>query len=49
LPCFFSMPASSFFPPAAWRRNSTAASENAYLRWTFPIFAPPVPSFLPAD
>ena len=35
--------------PSVWRRNSTAASENAHFKWTFPIFAPPVPSFFPPD
>ena len=38
-----------FFPPGAWRKKSTAASENAHFKWTLPILAPPVPNALPAD
>ena len=48
LPCCFSILAISFFP-SVWRRNRTAASENAHFKWTFPIFAPPVPSVFPPD
>src|SRR3990172_5668050 len=48
-PCFFSSRARSVLPSVVCRRNSTAASEKAHFRWTLPILAPPIPSFLPAD
>src|SRR3990172_4741793 len=39
LPCFFSQRARSFLPSGQWRTKSTAASEKAHFRCTFPILA----------
>jgi hypothetical protein len=47
--CAFSKRATSFCPGSLCRRNSTAASETAHLRYAWPIFLPEVPDRLPAD
>ena len=48
-PCFYSSLVRYFWPAGLPRRNSTAASEKAHLRWALPIFVPEVPYRFPAD
>ena len=41
--------AEKFLALRTLRQNSTAASENAHLRWALPILAPEEPTTFPAD
>ena len=42
-------PRQQLLPPRCMTQDNTAASEKAHFKWTLPILAPPVPSFLPPD
>jgi len=49
LRCFFSHRESNFCAAGLSRKNKTAASEKAHLRWALPIVVPEVPERFPAD
>jgi hypothetical protein len=49
LPCLFSKRARYFWPAGWLRRNNTAASEKAHVRYACPRFVPAVPYRFPAD
>ena len=46
---FLQVGSSNFCPAGLSRRNKTAASEKAHLRWALPILVPEVPERFPAD
>src|SRR5713101_7540343 len=49
LAVLFFQPGQQFLTAGLSRKNKTAASQKAHLRWALPIFVPDVPERFPAD